>query len=1089
MPGHVSLPLLLVVLAAPSLSAQAPVGAPSLAEPAISPDGAEIAFVSGGDVWTVPSGGGEGRLLVSDPATESRPLYSPDGGRVAFVSTRTGNGDVYVLTLATGEVRRLTHSDALDQLDGWSRDGRWLYFSATSDEISGMNDVFRVSAAGGTPMPVTSERYTNEFEAAESPDGTAVAFAARGIASSQWWRKGSSHLDESELWLVRPGAAPRWERLTAGGAKQQWPMWGADGRTLYFVSDRGGAQNVWRRDADGSVRPVTRFTTGRVLWPAISADGRTIVFERDFGVWRLDPATGEARALSITLRGAPQTPAPEHRVLTDDLQELALSPDGKKLAFAVHGEVFAAGAKEGGDAVRLTGTPAREWGVRWMPDSRRVVYASERDGGSRLYLYDLASREETPLTAGRGTEGPAEVAPDGKAVAFVRDGRELMVVDPATKRERRLATGYFGLPPFTSDRSIAWSPDGRWVAYLSPGPLVFNTAYVVPADGSAPARQVSFVANVFAGGLTWSPDGTYLLLGTSQRTEETQVVRVDLVPRLPEFREDQFRDLFKEQTPRTVVTPEQRTSTRPEAPEPERAAPVATPETGADSAAAPPERVEVDFHDIRRRASPLPIGLDVDGLSLSPDGKWLLVTARTANQQNLYVYPMDELAPEPVVARQITSTPGSKVDAQFSPDSKEVWYLEAGKVRAVALEGGKEPRSVAVRAELDEDFKRQKEAVFEQAWRYLRDNFADPEMNGADWSAVHETYGRQVAGARTPDEMRRLLQLMVGELNASHSGVSGPPGGNRPTVGRLGLRFDPADYERSGRLKVTEVLSLGPAALAGIRPGETLLAVDGTPIDARTNLDALLENRIGRRVALTVGDGSGAHPREVVAKPVNQATEKGLAYRDWVERQRAYVERISHGRLGYVHMYDMSSGALAQLYLDLDVENHAKEGVVIDVRNNNGGFVNAYALDVFARRPYLTLTRRGQVEGPARTVLGQRALERPTVLVTNRHSLSDAEDFTEGYRTLGLGKVVGEPTAGWIIYTSNVPLVDGTVVRIPFIQVRDHDGQVMEMHPRPVDVAVDRRIGEGHAGRDSQLEAAVAELLSRLPERPDGVTR
>ena len=215
---------------------------------------------------------------------------------------------------------------------------------------------------------------------------------------------------------------------------------------------------------------------------------------------------------------------------------------------------------------------------------------------------------------------------------------------------------------------------------------------------------------------------------------------------------------------------------------------------------------------------------------------------------------------------------------------------------------------------------------------------------------------------------------------------------------------------------------------------------------------------------------------------MNQATEKGLLYRDWVERQRAYVDRISHGRLGYVHMYDMSSGALAQLYLDLDVENHAKEGVVIDVRNNNGGFVNAYALDVFARRPYLThapAAARWRVRRAAS--LGQRALEKPTVLVTNRHSLSDAEDFTEGYRTLKLGKVVGEPTAGWIIYTSNVPLMDGTVVRVPFIQVRGHDGQVMEMNPRPVDVEVAKPVGESYEGRDSQLDAAVAELLKRLP--------
>jgi len=196
------------------------------------------------------------------------------------------------------------------------------------------------------------------------------------------------------------------------------------------------------------------------------------------------------------------------------------------------------------------------------------------------------------------------------------------------------------------------------------------------------------------------------------------------------------------------------------------------------------------------------------------------------------------------------------------------------------------------------------------------------------------------------------------------------------------------------------------------------------------------------------------------------------------------VARVSDGRLGYVHMVDMGQGSLEQLFMDLDSENRGREGVVVDVRHNNGGFVNAYAIDVFARRGYLTMTYRGAgMSAPARTILGQRSLEKPTILVTDQHSLSDAEDFTEGYRSLHLGKVVGEPTAGWIIYTSGATLIDGSAVRMPFITVRGSDGQVMEMHPRPVDVRVDRPVGESYAGRDSQLDAAVRELLAQIDRR------
>jgi C-terminal processing protease CtpA/Prc len=179
-------------------------------------------------------------------------------------------------------------------------------------------------------------------------------------------------------------------------------------------------------------------------------------------------------------------------------------------------------------------------------------------------------------------------------------------------------------------------------------------------------------------------------------------------------------------------------------------------------------------------------------------------------------------------------------------------------------------------------------------------------------------------------------------------------------------------------------------------------------------------------------------------------------------------------------MYDMSGGALEQLHLDLDAENHTKQGVVIDVRNNNGGFVNVYAIDVFARRGYFNMTPRGFPTVSSRTLLGQRALELPTILVTNQHSLSDAEDFTEGYRSLKLGKVVGEPTAGWIIYTGGITLVDGSVLRMPFIRIMATDGTPMEMRPRPVDVPVKRPVGESYSGKDSQLDTAVAELLKQL---------
>ncbi len=1034
---------------------------PYLTEPALSPDASEIAFVSGGDIWTVPARGGEARLLVSNPANESAPRYSPDGRYLAFTSTRTGGGDVYLLTLASGELKRLTFDDSNEQTNGWSPDSKWVYFSSSARNIAGMEDIYRVSVSGGTPMLVASDRYLTEYFAAPAPDGKTLAVTARGNAGSQWWRKGHSHLDESEIWLRREtgtGASPAaYQRVTEGGAKEVWPMWTRDGRGLFYMSDRSGAQNIWRKPLDGPAKQVTRFNDGRVIWPSISADGRAIVFERDFRIWKLDTESSKAAPVEIARRGVPSGPAVQHVSLTGQFQELALSPDGKKVAFTSHGEVFAASAKDGGDAARITHSPAPESGLAWAPDSLRLAYVSDREGNARVYLYDFTSGQETRLTS-TGPDAAPRFSPDGKLIAFLRDGHELKVYDLAAKQERTLATGYFDKAPFIDQGPFAWAPDSQWVAFFNEAGKGFTNVYLAPATGGA-VQPVSFLANSNGRAVAWAPDGKYLLFTTNQRTENNQLARVDLTLRTPRFHEDQFHDLFKDETTRTTAP------SGGGAPKPAAGAPA-----GAKPA---PQPVHIVFENIRRRLSFLPTGVEADEAIISPDGKTAVLVASAAGQQNLYSYSLDDLAREPAVARQLTSTPGRKSWVQFTPDGKEIFYLDRGGISSVSLEQ-RQPKPLAVTAEMDVDFGSEKLAVFQQAWTYIRDNFFDAKYNGVDWNAVHAQYEPLIAGAATPEEMRRLLSMMVGELNASHMGAGNPQGAPQSATGRLGLRFDRAAYESGGKLQITEVIPLSPADVAGIKPGETLEAVDGVALSAAVNLDEQLDHKIGKRALLKV---SG---RDVPVQPISLAAEKNLLYRGWVEQNRAYVSRISNGRLGYVHMQDMSAQALDRLHLDLDAENQTREGVVIDIRNNSGGFVNAYALDVFTRRPYLKMTQRGRQEAPARAALGQRALEAPTVLVTNQHSLSDAEDFTEGYRALKLGKVVGEPTAGWIIYTSNTALIDGTSFRLPSTRIRDANGGDMELHPRPVDIVVSRPVGESESGKDSQLDAAVKTLLDQL---------
>ncbi|HEY9181428.1 MAG TPA: S41 family peptidase, partial [Candidatus Baltobacteraceae bacterium] len=805
-------------------------------------------------------------------------------------------------------------------------------------------------------------------------------------------------------------------------------------------------------------RRLTHFGSGRVNWPSTARDGSAIVFERNFGIWRYDVSSGRVRQLPVRLEGAIEAPATTHVTAHDHFSTYALSPDGKKVAFITHGRLFAADAKEGGSAqeVLLRGRYATG-ALTWSPDSNTVAFAAGHGHDGIIETYDfLNDRTErltsTPADVRYLQYRPHEGAAD-EQIAFEVTG-EVRLLTVKDKSVRTLARQSLPWEPFDPDRPLQWSPDGRWLAFFASEPLGFTNVHVIDPDHPE-QRPISFLANVFDNTISWDPHGKFLLFDTAQRTEPGQVARVDLLPRTPVFEETKFKQLFTPTGPSVHQTNAQEKTSAKKSPV-----------------------VTIDFANIEQRLQVLPVGVDVNAESISPDGKTLLLSASAAGQTNLYLFPLTETATEASVAHQLTHSPGEKNLPAWSSDGKRIYYLdEDGALHTVDADSGKES-ALHVSAEFDDDWNSDKVEAFRQAWSAIRDFYADPHANGVNWSAVREAYLPRIEAAQTPDEFRRILVMMVGELNSSHSNVY-PPSPAKRTTGRLGLDFDRETYERTGTLRITNVIAQSPSAVSGrIHAGENLLAVNGTRIATQTNLDELLDNTIGKRVVLTIG--ANGTSREVPVQPVNYATAMELRYRTWVQANRAYVLRASGGRLGYIHMPDMSAEALANLYTDLNVTDYDKDGVVVDIRSNEGGFVNAYAIDVFARRPYLRMYPRNMPEVSARTELGQRALEKPTVLMVNEETLSDGEDFTQGYRALHLGKVVGVPTAGWIIYTSAIRLVDGSAFRLPFERVTTLDGQNMERHPRPVDVYATRPVG---SPEDPQLEAAVRTLLEELHVR------
>jgi len=715
-----------------------------------------------------------------------------------------------------------------------------------------------------------------------------------------------------------------------------------------------------------------------------------------------------------------------------------------------------------------------------------VVYLSDRDGENQLYLFDFVTREERRLTDAPEPKYAPQFSPDGKSIAYFQRPDEIRVLDVATGKDRAFIRARFlnALPwelPFT------WSPDSRWIAFIAQDERFFSNVYVQNLEHEE-AQPVTFLSNIEAENVLWAPNGRFLIYTTGHHRVESQVVRVDLRSPLPEFREDEFAQLFeekpKEEAPGSAApAPASDQAAETAAPgEEELAASVETPPAPA---AAAPEPVEIQFEGLRDRLQFLtPISLHCYGLRISPDGKQLIYLAHVDGKPNLWSRSLEE-SKEDEPAVQLTWTRGGKGAAHFTPDSKRLYFLDDGRIHSRELPKG-EPKSLDVTAEFDVDFHREKRHMFREAWSLMRDHFYDPEFHGADWSGLYLRFLPAILGAQQREDVHDLLNLMVGELRASHLGAGGGDDGG--SDGYLGLRFDPAELARSAQLRITEVMPEGPSAVVRepARVGEYVVAVNGERVGPGFNLVKSLKHRVGKRVVLHLNDRPEMErAREVAVRPANGGVHDRLSYREWVRKNTAYVERESGGRLGYVHVRAMQFEYYTQLLVDLDVQQHGKEGVLVDVRFNPGGYVAPFILDLLLRRSYDRSVYRGVVATSSVNLAGGRILDRPTIVLTNEHSGSNAEMFAEGYRALGLGKVVGKPSAGAVIWTSGWQLLDGSRFRLPRIAVQSLAGENLEGAGRPVDFDVDRPLGEWEQGRDRQLDEAIRRLLEQI-DRGEG---
>jgi Tol biopolymer transport system component/C-terminal processing protease CtpA/Prc len=1100
---------------------------PYLHKPAISPDGQYIAFVYAADIWQVTSNGGTAERLTVHAAGNFNPRYSPDGTRLAFSSYRSGNGDIYVLPMQGGEIRRLTYHDSYCGVEDWSPDGQHIYFTSMRERMGG-SAIYSISLNGGTPHLINVEPFNHLQYLSVSPDGQTLAFT---ITHDAWWRMGPDPYAPSTIWLlqlsfdkpVEPGEPLPLEALspfppyTCAAATPfaygRWPLWAPDGKGIYFVSDQDGQENIWYQplmEREAEPRQITYFPGGRVLWPAIARHTQKMVFEHDWKIWQLDLTSEETVPVDIHMRADAKITTLRTEAWIRNYNEFILAPDGKKFAFVAHGQIFADFADKEtdkelrrGPGFRITNTQARERHVTWSPDSRSLFYVSDRHGEDEIFRYDFPTRTETRLTHDAISKLLPCCSPDGKWLAYISGFECVELLNLQTMEKRSFAQGNF-----VRSHGLAWSPDSRWLAYISHDERFFSNAYVQHIEETE-AHQVTFLSNIIGYGLLWSSDGRYLIFTSGQYRMESQIIRVDLRPPTPFLRETEFEKLFKDEKDEKArseepATPETEKADKEEKPDQEEegkqtttsdAMPAQDTTSATEQASAQTQQetagqengeqkvepITITFEGIERRLSFLtPVQMDAEACAISHNSRDLLFLANVAGKVNIWTLALDEPRQDQPL-QQVTANGARKSWVQFLPNDKNFCYLEDGNITVRKFPTGRDPVIVHTRGEVTVDFEHEKFQVFHEAWRWLRDNFYDPTFRGQDWNATRDRFVPLVAGAQTHGELATILNLMVGELRTSHLGASWY-GGRGGSDGYTGLLFDPIEHKEHGVLRIASIVPDSPAALVEESPriGEYLVAVDDTPITPQICLDELLHRTVGRRVVLKLADAPDSTPgRQVAIRPVDSETYEDLCYRSWVATNKAYVHRISNGRLGYVHVEDMSFNAYQEFLVNLDAETYRKEGLILDIRYNKGGHIATFILDVLTRRSVVLSGFRGRLSTDAYHHSGNRALNKPTVLVTNESSASNAEIFAEIYHRLGLGKIVGKPTAGAVIGTIDRTLLNGMRFRLPTYSISTLEGENLEGTGRKVDVEVNQPPGAWARGRDYQLDAAVETLLGK----------
>lgn len=1015
--------------------------------PAISPNGKLLAFAWQNDIWTADSDGGNAVRLTIHAANDNSPHFSPDGKTIYFSSNRTGRDQIYSIPAEGGAAEQVTFDSNRKSLKGVTADGRYLLLMQSTDRgwhYSETNRVFLFDTQGEAPKKMLFD--VGVRDAALSPDGTKVLFV-RG--SSAWNRKGYEGPQAAQLWLADLSATPpTLTRLDKDREHYQNiatmnPMWADDGKSYYFVSDPDGVFNVYHRSLDSDeVRQVTNVaadgTDDGVAFPTLSRDGDTLLFRRGFDFVKCDPKSGELQTIELFSTGD-RVASPIERQRQSRATAVAFTSDGKQMAFVAGEDIYVMDRilKE---PVRVTNTAHPESSLLFSSDGSRLFYVT--DSGGEVDIWEATHDQEDGIwwmasefklrqvTDDREVESQLTPSPDGTHIAYTRNSNIFVMDDDGT--DHRQIAEMWSRPDFE------WSPDGKWLTYATQDDNYNSDVFIVPIDGTREPFNLSRHPD-FDGNPTWSGDGKRIAWVGRRDGDEADIYVVELTKATDEetSRDEKLKEALeamkkgkkendKGKDPKTSEDAKKDDSGKDDKDNDKDKEDESKEEKKDDE-----NLVKIDFEGIFDRVDRLRYNDSFESglIWIGDKGATLAFSGTIDGNRGFYSVTF----PRPEAPTKIADSPLSS--NRWLKDSKQFVGHRGGVPASMSAKGKTETYAFDVRSE--RDWREVRMITFDQGWRAMRDRFYDEAYNNKDWYAIRNKYRPMAAECLGAAEFSELMNMMLGELNASHMGHRGgsdplpdfdPQSEWSPTTYHLGLRFEQGT-EGPG-LKVESVIPGSPCSRARslVETGETLLQINGTEVGPEVDLEKLLTMEEVADVKLRVRSKAGEE-RDVTVRPT--ASVAGLLYDEWVEKTRAKVDELSEGKLGYLHIRGMNMGSFRQMEEDIYHAGAGKEGLIIDVRFNGGGSTADHVMTALTQPRHAITRSRGSGEGYPQDRRVYASWTKPIIMMCNEHSFSNAEIVSHAVKQTERGRLVGMRTAGGVISTGSASLLDGSSVRMP----------------------------------------------------------